>query len=89
MTRARVTVATATTTPVTQKQGSNILMPEGYAIAMGPCVVCREICSFNPERVPSFQGQPICKDCVTKANCMRRDKGLEEIVIYDDSYSVS
>ena len=58
----------------------------GYAIMMAPCFVCKRVCAFNPIRVPSYQGQPICKSCVTRINEKRKQLGNEEWVIPDDAY---
>lgn len=55
-------------------------------IATGPCVVCGTVFTFNAERVPSYDGRPICLDCVTQANRLRAEDNLPPIVIYNDSY---
>lgn len=62
----------------------------GYAMAMGPCIGCGRLFSFNPVAVPSavVDGvrEPICRDCVERANPIRIAKGLEPIVIRPDAY---
>lgn len=62
----------------------------GYALAMGPCVRCRQIFSFNPVRVPSIMihgsRQPVCRACVDLINPLRRANGLEPIVPLPDAY---
>lgn len=62
----------------------------GYALAMGPCVRCKRVFSFNPVRVPSVvvlgSRRPICQDCVDQINPMRLAAGLEPIVPLPDAY---
>jgi hypothetical protein len=62
----------------------------GFAFGMGPCVGCGNIFSFNPNRVPSIrimgERQPICYECVQRANPLRKENGLEPIQIFPDSY---
>lgn len=55
-------------------------------IALGPCVICGTLFSFNPDRVPSYQGMPICRTCVEAANVERVALGQTPIVIFPDSY---
>ena len=62
----------------------------GYALAMGNCVLCRGLFSFNPMRVPSVRingsKEPLCRDCVERANPLRVAHGLPPIVIMPDAY---
>lgn len=58
----------------------------GVLFALGPCIVCGELHSFNPDNVPSIEGRPICRRCITEINEVRVDQGLEPVVIYPDSY---
>lgn len=62
----------------------------GYAIAFGPCVCCKVPFGFNPVRVPSItingQREPVCKQCIDKANPLRVEKGLPPIVPAADAY---
>ena len=63
----------------------------GYAIAMGTCIVCKAVFSFNPVRVPSTIAitgvrEPICAGCIQLVNAGRRKNGLPEWPIYPDSY---
>ena len=64
----------------------------GYVSAMGPCIGCGRIFSFNPLRVPSLTPPggttrlPICADCVARANPIRVANGLEPIVPFSDAY---
>lgn len=52
-------------------------------LAMGECYGCKRIISFHPHRVPSLtvQGvrQPICRNCIERANPRRIANGLEPI----------
>jgi len=64
----------------------------GYALRTGFfCIGCRRSFSFNPVRVPSVtingQREPICRDCVIRANPMRRANGLPKILPLPDAGS--
>lgn len=59
----------------------------GLWVAFGPCYVCRRVFGFNPVRVPSFDGQPICEECIVVINNERRKRGKQVWVVYPDSYS--
>jgi hypothetical protein len=52
----------------------------GYAICFDECCGCHKFFGFNPHRVPSIRvngnREPVCGDCVTKANKLRKDKGI-------------
>jgi len=63
----------------------------GYALAMGPCIGCGNLFSFNPVRVPSCSAvngrrEPICAGCVERVNPMRVANGLEPIVPHPEAY---
>jgi hypothetical protein len=62
----------------------------GYALAMGACIGCGNVFSFNPLRVPSVTingaKEPICRACVERVNPMRKANGLEPIVPLPDAY---
>lgn len=62
----------------------------GYALAMGACIGCGRMFAFNPVRVPSIRvngsREPICADCVARANPLRIANGLEPIVPAPDAY---
>jgi hypothetical protein len=62
----------------------------GVAFAMGPCIGCQRLFSFNPMRVPSVTvkgtREPICLACVERANPMRIANGLAPIVPLPDAY---
>jgi hypothetical protein len=56
-------------------------MDEPLLIALGPCVACARMFTFDPDRVPSvlYEGErwPVCPDCLERLNEMRRARGLE------------
>jgi hypothetical protein len=62
----------------------------GYVTAMGSCIGCKRLFSFNPVRVPSItingSREPICRDCVERVNPTRIKNGLPPIVPHDDAY---
>ena len=63
----------------------------GYAMVLSPCYTCGKVISYNPHRVPSIrdrQGvrQPVCRECIEKANPIRKAKGLPKITIHPDAY---
>jgi len=63
----------------------------GYAFMMGYCFACDKMFTFNPLRVPSIKDsrgvkQPVCRECIDRANPMRLKNGLEPIVPADDAY---
>jgi hypothetical protein len=57
---------------------------------MGACYACNRIFSFNADLVPSIPidgvRQPICQDCVDRANVTRKLNGLEPIVPLPGAY---
>ena len=76
--------------------------------AYGPCWSCGRMFTFNPDRVPSIQidpvtqrptdlggdpararREPICADCVERANAERRRDGREPIVVLPGAYDAS
>lgn len=61
-----------------------------YVFVIGNCVCCGLPFSFNPHRVPSVRvdgvREPICRVCVERANPLRVAKGLDPIIIFEDSY---
>ena len=52
----------------------------------GICLGCGKLFSFHPNKVPSINGQPVCKDCVDKANPIRIANGLPAITYAPDAY---
>jgi hypothetical protein len=62
-----------------------------YVGAIGLCLVCKGIFSFNPHLVPSCsaitgQREPICRDCVERVNPLRIKNGLAPIVPHPEAY---
>jgi hypothetical protein len=58
----------------------------GYLYLFAPCVLCRKLFASNPDRVPSYENQPICRDCIERVNEIRRKEGHPEWPIFHDSY---
>jgi hypothetical protein len=64
----------------------------GYVLAYGPCLICRRLFHFNPERVPSFADppggprKPICRMCMEDVNELRRRQHLPPHRIDRDAY---
>jgi hypothetical protein len=61
-----------------------------YMTCMAPCINCRQIFNFNPDRVPSIRvngnREPICLACVEAANPQRLANGLEPIRVLPGAY---
>jgi hypothetical protein len=58
----------------------------GWVMVTGRCFGCGAVFSFNPHRVPSYDGEPICRSCMTVVNRRRRKAGLDLWPVYEDSY---
>lgn len=62
----------------------------GYALATSTCYGCGRLFSYNPVRVPSIRingsREPICGDCISRANPKRVANGLDPIVPHRDAY---
>ena len=63
----------------------------GYVTAMGPCIGCDRVFSYNPALVPSCSAvtgrrEPICQTCVDRVNPMRIKNGLQPIVPHPEAY---
>ena len=59
----------------------------GYVLMVGTCGACKKIFSFNPNKVPSLNNIPFCKECIDKANPIRKANGLPEIRYAADAYA--
>jgi len=59
----------------------------GFAICFSNCFSCNRPFGFNPNNVPAYDGQPVCKDCVDKANPIRIERGLEPIHYDETTYA--
>lgn len=62
----------------------------GYVFAMGPCLGCNRLFSFNPMKVPSmmFDGhrQPLCRECFAYVNRRRIAVRLPKLVAQPGAY---
>lgn len=61
-----------------------------FAFAVGKCLCCPRVFSFNPVRVPSFRvngvKEPICRECMVLVNVKRKEAGVPEFEIQPDAY---
>lgn len=57
---------------------------------IGDCVICGIRFSFNADRVPSVridgQREPVCRDCINRANEVRKEQGIDPIYVFPDAY---
>jgi hypothetical protein len=63
----------------------------GYYWAIGHCINCGNMISFNPDYVPSIrvdgEKEPLCRGCAQKWNQIHRiSKGLEPVSIHPQAY---
>ena len=58
----------------------------GYAYAMSECWICEKKFMYNPKLVPSFEGQPVCKDCIEIVNKKRKAKGYDLWPVAEGAY---
>lgn len=58
----------------------------GYVTGFGPCYLCTRPFSFNPSKVPSFKGEPICRACMEAVNQKRQELGKPAFAISKDAY---
>lgn len=63
----------------------------GFVTCMSPCIVCHQVFSYNPHRVPSTSvvtgtREPVCRDCMNRINERRKEKGLAPFPILSDAY---
>jgi len=61
-------------------------MSRGGILAGGICYACHEWFTFNPERVPTFEGHPICSACMTIVNAERVAHGKKPHPILPRAY---
>jgi len=59
-----------------------------YITVTGICLTCKKLFCFHPNKVPSLKGEPICKECIDKANIIRKEKGMTPITYAKDAYEV-
>jgi hypothetical protein len=58
----------------------------GFAFATGTCLGCNRLFTFNPVRVPSLGGHPICRECIEIVNKERPRRGLPPWPVPADAY---
>jgi hypothetical protein len=62
----------------------------GYALVFGSCISCMRTFGFNPLRVPSIrvngEKEPVCRECIERANPLRKKNGLPEFTIHPEAY---
>ena len=62
----------------------------GYVFVLGQCVACKKTFSFHPHKVPSLpvngNREPVCRDCIEKANPIRIEQGLPPLTYASDAY---
>ncbi len=61
----------------------------GFIFATGFCFACHERFRFNPEKVPTYDGQPVCRKCMDLANAVRLEQGHAAHPIPDGAYEVA
>lgn len=59
---------------------------EGFAIAIGRCRGCGGLFQFHPERVPSYDGEPLCRLCVAWINRQRVAAGMEPVAVLPGAF---
>lgn len=58
----------------------------GFMQGYGKCFCCHSLFTFNPVRVPSYEGQPICRTCIDTVNERRRAAGRQLWPVHSDAY---
>lgn len=62
----------------------------GYVFCFSECCSCKRPFSYNPNLVPSIRvngvREPMCGDCVARANPARKKLGLEPIRVLPGAY---
>lgn len=58
----------------------------GYMMVMAPCFSCRRVFMSNPNTVPSYHGEPVCRDCMETINRHRVELGNPPFPIAPDAY---
>lgn len=62
----------------------------GYALMFSACCSCGRVVGYNPMRVPSVRidgvRQPLCRDCVDRANNLRIAQQTDPIVVLPGAY---
>jgi hypothetical protein len=58
----------------------------GYMFCIAPCLGCKRVFTFNPERVPSLGNEPICRECIDRANVVRAANGFPPHEVLPGAY---
>jgi hypothetical protein len=58
----------------------------GFYSLIAPCFVCGVFFASNPNRVPSYANEPICRDCLELVNQRRRQLGEPEWIALPGAY---
>ncbi len=58
-----------------------------FVMAMAPFYGCGQVFSFNPRLVPSVNGEPLCRTCMTRINGYRTEQGLPPIRTVAEAYA--
>jgi len=66
----------------------------GYVFITSGCYSCGHVFSYHPNLVPSIRDsnnrrQPICADCIARANIVRKQNGLDPIVPLPGAYEAA
>jgi len=65
---------------------ANLHTVNGMVLLASPCLGCEKMFVSNPNYVPSFHNQPICRECVEQANEKRAEMGLDPHPIHPEAY---
>ena len=61
-----------------------------FVFITGPCLTCKNIFSYHPNKVPSVRvngvREAVCKTCIDAANIKRREIGMTDLTYADDAY---
>lgn len=71
----------------------------GHYFVLGPCLVCHQPFTYNPDLVPSHPArgglpstdpadpkEPICESCIAEINAARREAGRPEWTVLSGAY---
>ena len=58
----------------------------GYVTLMASCACCGTLVVCNPNTVPSYHNQPVCKPCILRINQMREAANMDPIPIDPTAY---
>ena len=57
-----------------------------YITVTGICLACKKLFCFHPNRVVSLNGEPVCKECIDKANIIRKERRMAPITYTNNAY---